>query len=1312
MKQTFFTTLFFRLLVFIFLGISIFSSTLSFAQQQSKQDQNTQNLPNVPYQEAGRLFVKNYSPKEYNAATQNWAVEQGENGIIYIGNTTHLLSFDGKTWERTKIGGTGLVRSLGYSSSKDKMYIGGVGDIGYSYVDSLGKVKYISLLNQVPKKYKKFDDVWKTLVLEEEVFFLTKDFILKYAANKFEVIEPRVNTFLSAFVTNGKLYVQESKLGVFEYKNDFLKSIENTDFIYQDLIVGMINYSENVSLIATQSGNFYTYNVIEKTINKFEIEQKEFFERSQVYSIEALKNEQIAIGTANEGIVIINKNGTWKNQISELKGLQDKSVWNLHADKNGDLWAALTQGVSHIQTSWAYTYFGEQSRINKANEVIRFNDILYTATEQGLSYYDTQTQVWENIDGILGQVWDLEIYQYNDKNSALLIAGQAGIFVLNPLRRKIEKVSEIESRHFLIDQTDRRRVFISTSEGLKVMVNSYEITDTYLEEPLNRIVQIKSNQLWAETQYKGILKIDVDFSKEKEYEITAYDSLTDIPNVEINQLVASNNQLFLATSEGIYYLDTLKNEFTSAIVLDNTKENTNFSASNFINADVSLINKFIHYSKKSNEIIKSYWVVKNNHLLYYKNDTLIESAILSLPSVEFYSIYEDPKYTFEDNNNVTKPIFTWVSTSEGLYRYDNTQIKKVVQDSLKIFLRHIKIRDSLVSNFKKHKLPNDFSSFTVQMSSPAFGKNEKLLYRYRLLPSTTKWSPWLKKDNFEFAILPFGEYTLEIQAKNEEEQLSNTFLVDFEVATAWYQRWWAYLIYVGIIFLIAVVFTYLYDKNLKTKNKELNALITERTQEISQKTEELEAQQQELLNQSQEVYNQKEELASQAEYLKKANKEVVKQKRALESSNKRLKKLSDITQEITSILDTKELVAIVFQRVIALMPAEGFGVGLLNENKNTIEFNDFIEKGVQLEAHEDSMEDTNRPSVECLITGNTIAVNNVAKVWKERFEEQNIQVEKGDLPYAFIYVPLIAEGHKFGVMTVQTFYEMDYSEQDILLLQSIGSATAIALSNIKAYNLIEQKNREVTDSIRYAQTIQESILPTEKEIKRSVGDHYIIYQPKDIVSGDFYWIGYSDGYQYAAVVDCTGHGVPGAFMSMVGSSLLREILYEKEITSPADMLEHLDDSIRLSLRQTGKEGSNTDGMDMILIRYTYKDDGKIELEFAGAKRPLIYKEPEGEIIQLRGTSRSIGGIQRKKKPFKEEHLVLLPRTMLFLTSDGLIDQPNKERKKYGTKRFLEKISEWGHLPISLQKASLLEDLESFREEEEQRDDITIMAINL
>ncbi len=1308
MKQTLFYFLF-----FIFLGISVFSSTLSFAQQNSKQDQNTQNVPSINYKEAGRLFVKNYSPKEYNASTQNWAIEQDKNGVIYIGNSTHLLSFDGKTWERVKIGGSGLVRSLGYSSITDKMYVGGVGDLGYSYIDSLGVTKYISLLYKVPEKYKKFDNVWKTIVLEEEVFFLTEDFILRYAADKFNVILPRANIFLSAFLMDGKLYVQEADLGIFEYKNDFLKSIENTAFLRENSVVGMVKYSENVVLIATKNGEFYNYNSIKNKISKFDIEQKEFFNKNQVHSIVALKNEQLAIGTANDGIVLLDKNGKWKNQISELKGLQDKAVWGLHTDTNGDLWVALSKGISHVQTSWAYTYFGEQSRLGKVHKVIRFNNILYAATEQGLSYHNPKLQIWENVDGIVGQVWDLEVYQYNDRNSALLIAGQAGIFVLNPLRRRIEKVSEVEAKHFLIDETDTRRVYISTSEGLKKMMYSYfQIEDTPLDEPLKRIVQLKDNQLWAETQYKGIIKIKVELGREKEYETTYYDSLKGIPNTEIRKLVVSNNQLFVATSRGIYYLDTLKNEFASAVVLDNTKENTNFSAEDFVNADISLIDKFVHYSLTENaSISKSYWVVKDKQLFYYQDGKLIENAILNLPTADFYSIYEDPKYVFEDDN-IKKPIFSWIATSEGLYRYDNTQTKNIKTDSLYIFLRHIRIGDSLVSNFEKHRLSTNFSSFSVEMVSPAFGKNERLLYRYRLLPSTENWSPWTPKDKIEFAILPSGEYTLEIQAKNTEEELSNTLLLDFEVENAWYQRWWAYIIYVGIVFLIAVGFTYLYDKNLKSKNRELNALITERTQEISQKTEELEAQQRELLAQSQEVYSQKEELASQAEYLKKANKEVMKQKSALENSNKRLKKLSDITQEITSILDRDELIDLVFERVRGLMPAEGFGIGLLNESKNTIDFNNFVEKGEILEPHEDSMAEANRPSVECLTTGKTIFVNNVAKVWKKRFEEQNIKVEKGDLPYALIYVPLIAEGNKFGVMTVQTFYEMDYSQQDVLLLQSIGSATAIALSNIKAYRLIEQKNKEVTDSIRYAQTIQESILPTEKEIKRSIGDHYVVYQPKDIVSGDFYWIGYSNGYQYAAVADCTGHGVPGAFMSMVGSSLLREILYEKDITSPADMLEYLDDEIRRALRQTGEEGSNTDGMDVILIRYLYREDGKIDVDFAGAKRPLIYKEAEGEIVQLRGTSRSIGGVQRKKKPFEEQHLTLLPRTMLFLTSDGLIDQPNKDRKKYGTTRFLEKISEWGHLPISMQKSSLLEDVENFRQEEEQRDDITIMAINL
>ncbi|WP_291722768.1 SpoIIE family protein phosphatase [Bernardetia sp.] len=1299
MKQTFFYLIFFT-----FLGISILSSTLSFAQQSSTQEQNTQN---VPYQEAGWLFVKNFSPKEYSASPQNWAITQDKNGIVYIGNTTHLLSFDGKRWERTKIGGTGVVRSLSYSSFSDRVYIGGVGDVGYAYLDSLGNTKYISLFSKMPEKYRNFKDVWKTLVLGEEVFFLTKDFIFIYKNEEFRIIQPRANTFLSAFVIHDKLYVQEAKLGIFEYTNNYLNNLEHTNLLYNHLIVGMVEYADNVTLIATKEGLFYTHHTTTNKISRFEVEKNDFFQKNAIHSLAALSNGQFAIGTATEGIVLIDKNGKWKNHISDLKGLQDNAVWNLYAEKNGNLWVALSQGVAHVQTSWAYTYFGEESRLGKVNKITRFDGVLYAATGQGLFYYDAKLQIWEGVKEVLGQVWDLKIYDYDPKNPKLLIAGQAGIFAYNPLRKKIEKISELEAKHLLVDKTGI--VYISTSEGLKKMNTAFKIEGTSLEEPLKRTVLLNQNQIWAETEYKGIVKID---KSTEDYQATFYDSLNGLPKAEIRQLVVNNEQLFVATSRGIFYLDTLKDEFISAVIANNTQKNPNFQAKNAIHSDVSLIESFAHYPKNQNgSVANAYWMVKDNQLLCYQDNEAIESAFLNLSNTDFNDIYEDNKYTLIENDFI-KPIFTWVATSEGVYRYDYTQNSALPKDSLSIFVRYTKIRDSLVSNYGKHKLSTDFNNYSVQLVSTAFGQNEELQYRYRLLPSSLNWSPWTAKDEIEFNILPSGEYTLEIQAKNKTGELSNIVTRIFEVSTAWYQRWWAYIIYVGLVFLLAVGFTYLHERNLKKKNKELNSIIAERTQEISQKTEELEAQQKELLSQSQEVFNQKEELASQAEYLKKANKEVMRQKKSLQNANKRLEELSDITHEITSILDTKELTSAVFQRVIGLMPAEGFGVGLLNEQRNTIDFDDFFEKGKILEPHSDSLEDKNHPSVECLMEEKTITINNVAKVWKEKFEEHNITIEKGDLPYAVIYVPLIAEGQKFGVMTVQTFYELDYSEQDILLLQSIASATAIALSNIKAYQLIERRNQEITDSIRYAQTIQESILPTEKEIKRSVGEHYIIYKPKDIVSGDFYWTGYSEGFQYAAVVDCTGHGVPGAFMSMVGSSLLREILYEKEITSPADMLEHLDNEIRRSLRQTGKKGSNTDGMDIILIRYTYLENGNIELDFCGAKRPLIYKEADKEIVQLRGTSRSIGGIQRKKKPFEEHHLTLLPRTTLFLTSDGLIDQPNKDRKKYGTKRFLDKVSEWTHLPISMQESLLLEDLENFREEEEQRDDITIMAINL
>ncbi|MBA7518384.1 hypothetical protein ES705_10454 [subsurface metagenome] len=263
---------------------------------------------------------------------------------------------------------------------------------------------------------------------------------------------------------------------------------------------------------------------------------------------------------------------------------------------------------------------------------------------------------------------------------------------------------------------------------------------------------------------------------------------------------------------------------------------------------------------------------------------------------------------------------------------------------------------------------------------------------------------------------------------------------------------------------------------------------------------------------------------------------------------------------------------------------------------------------------------------------------------------------------------------------------------------------------------LEKQNKEIRASIRYAQTIQQAILPGNNEIEKHF-DAFILYLPKDIVSGDFYWIsaqenGKSDTV-YFSVVDCTGHGVPGAFMSMIGNSLLNEIVNERGINSPAEILGMLNYMIRIALRQ--EETDNNDGMDLALCKLESQSNKKYKLTFAGAKRPLyVIKNKENKLISHRGDRKSIGGygLSKREIQFTNYTIELEEGDMIYLFSDGIIDQNSPERKKFGRLRLEEVFVDCAKLRPIEQKAIIEQRLRDYMKNEEQRDDITLVGLKI
>ncbi len=257
--------------------------------------------------------------------------------------------------------------------------------------------------------------------------------------------------------------------------------------------------------------------------------------------------------------------------------------------------------------------------------------------------------------------------------------------------------------------------------------------------------------------------------------------------------------------------------------------------------------------------------------------------------------------------------------------------------------------------------------------------------------------------------------------------------------------------------------------------------------------------------------------------------------------------------------------------------------------------------------------------------------------------------------------------------------------------------------------LVEEKNNKITDSINYAKRIQQAILPSEQLIKSLLPESFVFFKPKNIVSGDFYWIHAIDEHQVLlAVADCTGHGVPGALMSMMGYNLLEQIVKEHQIYEPAMILNELSKSIMESLRQTDELGTFKEGMDIAICKINYQNN---ELEYAGAHSSL-YLIREGILTETKADRRSVG-MSTKATQFLNHKLKIEKGDCLYVFSDGYADQKGgPENKKFFYQPFRELLTDIHQYGMKEQEEKMEKVISEWRGSLEQIDDMLVIGVRI
>ncbi|MBU8892766.1 MAG: response regulator [Bacteroidales bacterium] len=836
-------------------GISIISFNL-FSQNNSEQ---------------GNPFITNYSPRDYKGSGQNWAIVQDSRGVMYFGNGDKgIMQFDGENFRFSRIPNNSTVRSLAIDKN-DRIYIGGIGEIGYLQSDSSGKLKYISYLDKLDEKDKKFSDVWATFNTSDGTYFYTDNIIFFINDNEVKTWYPKNSSFFLAYMANNELYVHESGYGLMRINPDWeLELIPGGGKFEDEKIYSVIKYKSDKILIITRKQGILLSDC-NGNYSNFNTEADQFLEENLVYSCIKLPDNRIACGTLLGGLVIIDENGKITDKIDKNAGLIDDVIYYLFYGSQSTLWVALSNGIARIELDFPITIFDEKKGINGSIlNVVRQNGILYATSFTGIYFLeDNHFKQFQNYNEQPWKLLKFPVPGKKDKHN-LLIGTNNGLFEI-----KYNKAHQIcEYTYCLamcLSKQYPNRVYLGINNKLGIIEyinNKWEFRSFVkgVNASIRSLIEDKNGTIWVATDIDGIYKVILEDPNDFETAyIQKYKREDGLPLLDGIRLFAFKDDIIFATQVGAYKYNPELNKFYKESIWDE-----------LIPGDINSC--YLFNEDNDGDIWISDDLNNPQPLGFIRNFDVnpvwYDKPFKRLPEMGTYIIYND------DNN------ITWIGGTELLFKYDKSKDNyDYTNDYLTLIRKVIINQDSIIyyGDYKNHKAYNTDSiiqyqgviptiahkdnSIIFQFASPEYSDQSKLIYQYRLEGYDNNWSALTKITRKEYTNLPQGEYTFKVRAINTYDQISKDAKYNFIILTPWYQSIIAYIIYLIFFVLLIVILVRLNTKRLKAEKIKLEKIIKKRTHEIRKQKNDIESknialeqQKEEILSQNEEINVQKEEL--------------------------------------------------------------------------------------------------------------------------------------------------------------------------------------------------------------------------------------------------------------------------------------------------------------------------------------------------------------------------------------------------------------------------------------------------------------------
>jgi serine phosphatase RsbU (regulator of sigma subunit) len=798
----------------------------------------------------GSVPIRNFSYKEYKGQPQNKDICQDLENNIYIANENHVLQYDGENWVKIEIAGGAKVRSL-FIDKSNRIYVGAKGDFGFLEPQINGEIIYKSISSSLNLE----KSIWSISQIDETIIFQSYYNLFLFDSVGVKKIDLPGKCRHSFTIDNNYF--------VFSYQDGLMRfNLNEMSFSQEDKYIELINnriqsivkVADDERLIVAEHGGVFKsdisgiFNINSNIIN--------FYKTNELSSGMLLSDNNYAIASQLEGLVIMDENGDLRSYFNTSVGLQNNEIKKMFQDHEDGLWIAMNRGVSRISINEPISVFDNSHGLEGIVQgVSTYENDLYSVTLQGIYKMEAKhKEINKSLDdlkpkfikltgqGLETQCWGLLEYNNRTKSSLLAISNN-GIHEIES-NGSNELILPCDAYYLFQSEFEPKRVFVLVNDGLKSMF--YDGTEWKDEGNIKGVDKMTYSLLETEDAiYVGscydnfITKLDFHLERENLIieNVQVYDTSSGLPRGQLNRVTQFDNLLLAGTDQGIYELKN--NQFEKNTALSNLLLDTNSYIHLLESHDDKLWS--VAYGHESEKYEIGYFQKrKGKYEWFTKPFKSLEDELIN-------AIYHD------------KDSITWLGGVHGLYRYD-AKVKKNYDLPFNTSIRTVSIRDlkdstifyGAFSNKEgrllkiqpehfKYEIPYQYHNMTFTFASQDYESDNKKLYSYQLVGEDNDWSDWKRETKKEYTNLREGKYTFKVRGKSIYGVISEPAEYEFTILPPWYRTWWALSIFITAGVTGILGFNYLYNANLRR-------IIQLKTKEVVEQKELVEEQNKDIIS--------------------------------------------------------------------------------------------------------------------------------------------------------------------------------------------------------------------------------------------------------------------------------------------------------------------------------------------------------------------------------------------------------------------------------------------------------------------------------